>query len=335
MAEKKDLEKIFNKKEEELSEMEKMMAEIIDKNAAEAPAAPPAEPKVEAPKPPVKKKRELHPLPVIETPPKAEAPAEEAAKPKSTARDTLQRNEKKASKALKKNSKLPVIAILLGMIALAALLFNAMINRIREPAGPDNREVYEAAEAKRQEQSAEPADFTIPTPEPEDVLENLDNVTQKPGSIVIMSGTGGDEVVTPVEGVHYQIFPADVSWMEAKANCDALGGHLVTISDDDEMRQVIELAEELGLQRVWIGCHRSETGDYIWENGEKIEIPDEWWGKGEPSYVDKGDNVAEDYLLLWKSNGKWVLNDSRNDPVKDYPQMYSGNIAYICEFEQN
>ena len=333
MAEKKNSEKVFNKKEEELSAMEKMMAEIIDRNSAKEPEKAAEEPAAEAPKPPVKKKRELHPLPVIETPPKAEAPAANEPKQKSTARETLKRNEKKASKALKKNSKLPVITILLAMIAVAALLFNAMINRIRETDGPDNREVYEAAEAARAEKSTQTADFAIPTPEPEDVLANLDNVTQKPGSIVIMSGTG--EEYDPSHGERYQIHADDTSWMEAKANCDADGGHLVTISDEEELSKIIELAEELGVDRIWIGCHRSADGSYVWENGETIEIPAAWWGKGEPSKIDRGDNVEEDYLLLWKTNGKWVLNDSRNDPVRDYPEMYSGNIAYICEFEQN
>ena len=34
----------------------------------------------------------------------------------------------------------------------------------------------------------------------------------------------------------------------------------------------------------------------------------------------------------WYADG-WVYNDSRNDPVADYPGAYSGTIGYICEFE--
>ena len=36
--------------------------------------------------------------------------------------------------------------------------------------------------------------------------------------------------------------------------------------------------------------------------------------------------------MLWYADG-WVYNDSRNDPVADYPGAYSGTIGYICEFE--
>ena len=38
-------------------------------------------------------------------------------------------------------------------------------------------------------------------------------------------------------------------------------------------------------------------------------------------------------MLLWKQNGAWVYNDSRNDPVGDYPGAYSGRIAYVCEYD--
>ena len=40
----------------------------------------------------------------------------------------------------------------------------------------------------------------------------------------------------------------------------------------------------------------------------------------------------EDYLLLW-NNGTWCYNDSRNDPAREFPELYSGTIGYICEYE--
>ena len=57
------------------------------------------------------------------------------------------------------------------------------------------------------------------------------------------------------------------------------------------------------------------------------------WDEGEPSYQDGYDGTAEDYLLLWYHNGRWVYNDSRNDPVGDYPAAYSGRVGYVCEFD--
>ena len=69
-------------------------------------------------------------------------------------------------------------------------------------------------------------------------------------------------------------------------------------------------------------------GELVWENGETgIEV----WAKGEPSYVDINDEVAEDYIRLWDNNG-WGYNDNRNDPIADYPEWYSGTVGFICEY---
>ena len=80
---------------------------------------------------------------------------------------------------------------------------------------------------------------------------------------------------------------------------------------------------------LWIGCHRVD-GTLVWETDDQVNIYP--WGAGEPSYMDSYDGVYEDYVMLWNNNG-WVYNDSRNDPVADYPGAYSGKIAYVCEFE--
>ena len=105
-------------------------------------------------------------------------------------------------------------------------------------------------------------------------------------------------------------------------------GHLVVISNEEELNTVITLAQQNGIEKVWVGCHR-ENNNLIWENNETVDFYA--WGRGEPSFYDSGDRVAEDYLLLWHFNGAWVYNDSRNDPVRDYPAMYSGQIGYVCE----
>ena len=37
--------------------------------------------------------------------------------------------------------------------------------------------------------------------------------------------------------------------------------------------------------------------------------------------------------LLGLGLSYWVYNDSRNDPVSDYPGWYSGTIGFVCEFD--
>jgi hypothetical protein len=123
-----------------------------------------------------------------------------------------------------------------------------------------------------------------------------------------------------------------LSWTEAAEKCRIMGGHLVTISDAAELKKVTDLADDNGIGLIWIGFYRDLSGQLVWLNNENIDFY--VWRKGEPSVTDT-DGTAENYGLLWKYGPLtgWIYNDSRNDPVSDYPSAYSGKIAYICEFE--
>lgn len=329
----RNAEEIFNKTEKEMSEMERMMADIMAKNTASPENSEEPVAEIPVPKPPEKKKRVIYPVP--EKPssqPSAGNNPDETETPsvRSTARQTISKNNKSAKKALK-NKKLPVAVVLTAFIAVAAVLFGTMIKTIRnsDSENIDNPEGYSNAK------TSSGVEFVLPTPEPSSVIEAIENGIEpgSPGNIVIMSGSGTE--IDYSQGEHYQVYTDDVSWSEAKANCEHFNGHLVTIKDDEEFEEIKELANLAGVSYVWVGCHRNALGELVWENGETIDIPAEWWAKGEPSKYDFGDNVPEDYILLWKHDGIWEMNDSRNNPVLDYPEMYRGNIAYICEFEES
>ena len=126
----------------------------------------------------------------------------------------------------------------------------------------------------------------------------------------------------------YEVIKADVGWLEAQQAAHDHGGFLAVINTEDELNQVVALAEEAGIDRVWIGAHR-EDGNIIWESGENITFYP--WDNGEPSYTDSGDGASEDYVLLWKHGGKWVYNDSRENPLTDFYGMYGGHIGYAVE----
>lgn len=129
----------------------------------------------------------------------------------------------------------------------------------------------------------------------------------------------------------YAIYAENISWTDAKAKCEALGGHLVTISDAEELKLVTDMADKANLSFVWIGFMRGDDGNISWVTGEDIDYFA--WGRGEPSRVDSWDGAAENYGLLWKNGGVWSYNDSRNAPAAAFPQAYNGKIGYVCEFE--
>jgi len=140
-------------------------------------------------------------------------------------------------------------------------------------------------------------------------------------------------ITPPVQEVpkehSYELVLEDVSWRDAREICMEKGGYLAVITDLAEYDRIIKLAEEAGIEMLWVGCYR-EDGELRWVTGEQADYMP--WAAGEPSYTDTADGAAEDYVMLW-NNGGWLLNDSRNDPVSTYPQWYSGRIGYICEFE--
>ena len=132
------------------------------------------------------------------------------------------------------------------------------------------------------------------------------------------------------------MYVENCSWADAKAKCEALGGHLAVISDSTELQTVIDLAEQLGVKYIWLGASRnSSTNEMEWVTGESIDYYP--WDVNEPSYSDSYSGVREDYLMLWRvswgSHTSWTYNDSRANPAGDYPSIYGGKIAYICEFD--
>ena len=115
----------------------------------------------------------------------------------------------------------------------------------------------------------------------------------------------------------YQIFYDKLTWEEAKAACEAKGGHLATITSEEE-QQKLNLYNA-GNHNLWIGGCKNAEGQWCWVTGEPWEY--ENWGDGEPnnsSNVVEGENC----VAMWPE--KW--NDLANGNI--YEQS-----GYICEWE--
>lgn len=240
--------------------------------------------------------------------------------------------ERRSAEEINRRKRRPVaiILVLCAVLVIVSILFNALIKDLTE----GTQEVQKATESLiNGDYSAlidddEPAASAVNiTPAPVDTSNDLTDIQPDPTDEPYIPGSETNEdavIAEPVEH-SYEIFVENISWEQAKEKCAALGGHLVVINDEDEFSYVADLASASGVQYLWVGGHR-ENGVMVWEDGASQVY--EKWGYGEPSYFDG--NIPEDYVLLWYNRG-WVFNDSRNDPCRDYPQMYNGKIAYICE----
>ena len=197
---------------------------------------------------------------------------------------------------------LGVVLILCGLLIIAALIANHFLRDFEwadEGRGKniDMPEVGENAISK---------DDAFITPEE---LEHLQEPTVRPS--------------------YYQVFKEDISWTAAKNACTEQGGTLAVINTPDEFTMVTQLAQQSGVQGVWVGCHR-EGGFLVWENVEPVGNMS--WANNEPSYTDSRDGAAEDYVMLWNTGEGWAYIDCRNDPVMADPGVYGGQIGYLCEF---
>jgi Mg-chelatase subunit ChlD len=132
----------------------------------------------------------------------------------------------------------------------------------------------------------------------------------------------------------YELFMSNMSWEDASEYCAAQGGHLVTISSQDEEELVESMAEDAGASYVWLGGYTSYDGNGNmfghWVTGEDFGYTK--WCEGEPSKDDL-DGAEERYIVLWylERFGGWSWNDTRNDPVSI--GSYTDELAFVCEFE--
>lgn len=120
------------------------------------------------------------------------------------------------------------------------------------------------------------------------------------------------EVIPPLHA--YRVFKERKTWTDAEAACEAMGGHLVTITTKEENALVSSLFKEGDL--LWYGGYKDEQYVFHWVTDESFRYTH--WRKGEPS------TKSEKYLGSF-TNKEWA------DFYGAAPEM----VGYICEWEDN
>ena len=340
---------MFNKPEQELSEVERMMLDILTEEAAapvpeaepeiaaepeaeaeselkfelktEAEEAPVIEPEAELeseakpeetpvtePKPQPERKPEPQPLPNKFRPEKRPVQPETPAKPKSEKkpekppvkkpeayRPAPSKPKKQPSAEQRQSHKAGILlTVLIICAAVLAVLLLRSLGVFGTPATAE----------------------TTPTPTvPVETVVPTETPTPTP---------------TPKPEPTYEVVTADVSWADAEAAAEAKGGHLVVIDSAEKWTRVAQLADESGLTYVWIGLHRTDSGELAWVKDNVDPVYN--WASGEPSVHDTN-GAAEDYVLITRTSSGWYYNDCIGDPAGRYPQFYSGKIGYIIEID--
>ena len=271
--------------------------------AAEAETSPETEPEPQAepePKPLPNKFRPEKPAvrPEVKPAPKPERKAEKppVKKPESY-RPAPAKPKKKAPDAQRQSHKAGVLLTVL--IICAAVLAVLLLRSLGVFGTPGAAETTPTPAPTAPVETAVPTETPTPTP-------------------------------TPKPDPTYEVVKADVSWADAEAAAEAKGGHLVVIDSAEKWTRVAQLADESGLTYVWIGLHRTDSGELAWVKDNVDPVYN--WASGEPSVHDTN-GAAEDYVLITRTNSGWYYNDCIGDPAGRYPQFYSGKIGYIIEID--
>ncbi len=80
-------------------------------------------------------------------------------------------------------------------------------------------------------------------------------------------------------GKWYCIYPDQITWIEARKKCKALGGELASVTDETTHNFIKNLAPNV---QLWLGATDEKSeGAWKWENGFPMQFSA--WIKGEPS----------------------------------------------------
>lgn len=134
----------------------------------------------------------------------------------------------------------------------------------------------------------------------------------------------------------YFLFDAPSSWIEANNLATNLGGHLVTITSQEENDFITNTFMQ-GIYGAWLGGFDSDFeglgNSFEWVTGETF-IYSNWNAVGDS--VEPNSPTGESYLNIWGDQarafeiaGTW--NDFPNDPNTAYSSDI--NIFGIVEFE--
>ena len=120
------------------------------------------------------------------------------------------------------------------------------------------------------------------------------------------------------QGHFYKIVDGNLTWDGAKLACENYGGHLATITSQEEQELIQSLNTDN--KRLWIGGYQDADGNWRWVTDEPWDYTN--WGDGEPN---NSSNVVagESCVALWPES--W--NDLANENV--YEQE-----GYVFEWDE-
>lgn len=133
----------------------------------------------------------------------------------------------------------------------------------------------------------------------------------------------------------YQVFETSMTWSEAQAYCESLGGYLACITSAEEEALIESLIADGGKKQYWLGGYRDSNNNFVWVTGEPFSYSK--WDAIEPN--DYRNN--ESYVQILREPNPAVYgskayhwNDINNENTISGETGYFslGYVGFICEW---
>lgn len=186
-------------------------------------------------------------------------------------------------------------------------------------AEPDKAEDY-LRKAKKDYKRAGRLDESL-ADEVEDKLEEVEEALEKLDDPTAGMTIPADALIWG--GHSYYLFDLGGTWEEAESYCRSLGGHLATITSQEENDALYQYICSLEVGSAYIGLTDNvQEGLWLWVTGEELDYTN--WHTGEPNNDYSGENYAMFYDRY--TDGTW--NDG------DFGVNTQGRAtAFLCEWE--
>lgn len=139
-----------------------------------------------------------------------------------------------------------------------------------------------------------------------------------------------DPIIWGGNGHGYEAFGVEggITWEDAKAAAEAMGGYLATITSEEENDFISDVLG-VGSTAYWLGGFQEAgtdepNGDWQWVTGEAFSYTN--WASGEPNNLTGGNEDALAFAYFSATPGEW------NDAPSGF--LYGDNLGgYVVEFE--
>lgn len=137
-------------------------------------------------------------------------------------------------------------------------------------------------------------------------------------------------------GHTYQVFDEGYNWYAAKEYCENIGGHLVTVSSNEENDYITQLLQLAKKNSYWMGGYKNNN-QWKWVTNESFTYTH--WASRQPD--NAGASGGEDVLQIYRKTnplkagntlGYW--NDlNHNGTCGSEPFFGLENIGFVCEWD--